>query len=378
MERRRSTRPPVKQEGIVDELRCRILDRSFAPGSRLPTRHELQRRFMVSSVTVQRALDRLADDGFIEARGRHGTFVTAHPPHSCHYGLVFPVAPGDVGWVRFWTALGNEGIALQRDLTRTVSLYHGIDGHSDTDDHQRLLRDIRGQRLAGLVFASHPFRLIESPVLLQPGLPRLAFVDPGEVQGVTALQLEAASFIDRALDHFRARGRRRVALLAVPGHGGDFHRRFLAGLAARGMETRPYWTQTVSPGSADAACRLAHLLLQPNQAELPDALLISDDNLVEHATAGLIAAGAGVPEVCEVVAHCNFPWPTPSVLPVRRLGYDARQALRLAMAEIDRQRRGEPPSASIPIPALFEDEVEGAVDRAVHRPPYGPGMALRG
>ena len=35
--------------------------------------------------------------------------------------------------------------------------------------------------------------MIGSPVLLQPGLPRLAFVDPGEIQGVTALQLEAGA-----------------------------------------------------------------------------------------------------------------------------------------------------------------------------------------
>ncbi len=366
----------MKQEGIIDELRGGILERTFPPGSRLPTRHQLQKRFGVSSVTVQRALDRLTEDGFVEARGRHGTFVSQHPPHASHYGLAFPVAPGGDGWVRFWTALGNEGLAMQRDATRTVSLYHGIDGHGENDGRQRLLRDIRNRRLAGLIFAAHPFRLLESPIVLEPGLPRLAFADPGLIAGVTALQLESDSFVDRALDHFRSRGRKRVALIGVPGHGGAFLERFHAGLVARGMETRPYWVQMISPVAAEGARQVAHLLLHAGQTELPDALLISDDNLVEHATAGLIAASAAVPEVCEVMAHCNFPWPTPSVLPVRRLGFDARQALRLAMEEIDRQRRGAPARASIAIPALFEDEVDDAVHRAAHRPPYGPGMEL--
>ena len=65
METRQTTRPPVKQDGIVADLRARILDRTYRPGGRLPTRTELQVSFEASSVTVQRALDRLVADGFV-------------------------------------------------------------------------------------------------------------------------------------------------------------------------------------------------------------------------------------------------------------------------------------------------------------------------
>ena len=102
----------------------------------------------------------------------------------------------------------------------------------------------------------------------------------------------------------------------------------------------------------DAPFKCVH----PGQRDRPDALIISDDNLVEHATAGIVAAGIGVPGDCAIVAHCNFPWPTPSALPMRRLGYDAREVIRVALESIDRQRRGEP-AGTLVVPARFEDEL---------------------
>jgi DNA-binding LacI/PurR family transcriptional regulator len=176
--------------------------------------------------------------------------------------------------------------------------------------------------------------------------------------GVVPLVLGMEGFILRALDYFRARGRTRVALLAVPGHDGRFYDHFAAGLEQRGMGTRPYWIQLINQNAAVGARNAVHLLMNPDQVVRPDALLVSDDNLVEYASAGLIAAGIRVPEDCDVVAHCNFPWPTPSVMPVRRLGYDARRMLQLAIGEIDRQRAGGAASPRLDLAAQFEDEVQ--------------------
>jgi hypothetical protein len=97
--------------------------------------------------------------------------------------------------------------------------------------------------------------------------------------------------------------------------------------------------------------------MHANQSVRPDGLIIADDNFVEAASGGLIRAGVRVPEDVEVVAHCNFPWPTPSVLPVKRLGFSARQVLRECINSVDAQRRGEAIKPPIAIPALFEEEV---------------------
>ena len=356
MEIRQTTRPPVKQDGIVADLRARILDRTYRPGARLPTRTELQASFQASSVTVQRALDRLVTDGFVQARGRHGTFVVEHPPSSCHYALVVPLEPDAGGWVRFWTALVNEARRVGSRQPRTMSVYHGIDGHTDAEDYQRLLRDLRNQRLAGIVFAVNPRRLFDTPLIRLPGIPRIAISDQAD-RGLMALRLDRFAFIDRALDHFLAKGRRRVAVVAVPGQEDSWRERLHAALAERGMIMHPHWWQVLSQAAPQSARGVVRLLMHEGQRERPDALLISDDNLVEHATAGLVAAGARVPEDVEVVAHCNFPWPTPSVLPVARLGYDAREVLDRCLRAIDDRRSGVPGSDEVDVPVRFEREV---------------------
>jgi DNA-binding LacI/PurR family transcriptional regulator len=352
-----AARPAGKQDAILDELRASIIDQSYAPGSRLPTRSALQRRFDASSNTIQRALDRLIADGFAVARGRHGTFVVAHPPHASHYGLVFPAQPGAPGWVRFWTALVNEAHALSRAGAPTVSVYFGLDEHHDSPSHQRLAHDIAARRFAGLIFASTPFHLQGTPALTAPGLPRAAITVGREQSDVIPLVLDQRGFIDLALDHFKASGRTRIALLCATGQTTTWLRRWHEGLGARGLRTRPYWTLSFDPASPAGAQGVAHLLMQPNQHERPDALLISDDNLVDPATAGLVAAGLRVPDDCTVVAHCNFPWPAPSALPVRRLGYDARRLLDEAIAAIGRWRAGGPAGELVTIPAQFADEV---------------------
>jgi DNA-binding LacI/PurR family transcriptional regulator len=91
-------------------------------------------------------------------------------------------------------------------------------------------------------------------------------------------------------------------------------------------------------------------------ANRPDALIITDDNLVEHAQAGLIAAGIRVPDQVEVVEHCNFPWP-PSVLGTKRLGFDSHAILRACIDLIDRQRRNETVPGMTLVPAIFEEEL---------------------
>ena len=50
----------LKHPRIASALRRQIVDGTFRPGDRLPTRVELERHFTASTVTVQKALDRLS------------------------------------------------------------------------------------------------------------------------------------------------------------------------------------------------------------------------------------------------------------------------------------------------------------------------------
>ncbi|MBA3684116.1 MAG: GntR family transcriptional regulator [Planctomycetes bacterium] len=351
----RGARSTYQQDRIIASVRKGILDGSWAPGTRLPTRLEMQVRFSAASVTVQRALDRLIADGFVVSRGRLGTFVVEHPPSTCHYALFIPWEPGKET-VHFWTALANEARAITRRAgPRRVSVFVGANGNADSEGQRRLIRDLRLQRLAGIIFAVNPFQVMDTPVVTHPGVPRIAIMDT-PIKGIAAAALDHDEFFAKALDHFQARRRTRVAVLSVHGAEGQYRKRTLDGLAARCLVTRPYWWHTIDPVNAIGARAIAHLLMNRSQHERPDALLISDDNLVEHATEGLRASGVRVPEDVDVVVHCNFPWPTPSVLPVRRLGFDARDVLDRCLQWIDATRAGAAPGQIVRVPARFEDE----------------------
>lgn len=60
---------------IQQDLETRILSGEWAPGTRLPTEAELQQRYAVSRLTVQRTLRELVQAGLVVRYPRRGTFV---------------------------------------------------------------------------------------------------------------------------------------------------------------------------------------------------------------------------------------------------------------------------------------------------------------
>jgi len=147
-------RPPVKQRAIVDMLHRQIIQGVLAPGSKLPTRRDLVAQFGGSFLSVQQALDQLVGEGFVEARGPAGTFVSQRPPHLHDYALIFPQLPSHPGFRRFWTALSNEAERLNQvsGSSRHITAWYGIDGHADNEDFQRLVALVKRRQLAVVDF----------------------------------------------------------------------------------------------------------------------------------------------------------------------------------------------------------------------------------
>ena len=74
-------RPADRTRLIVQTLRNQIVEGELPPGGRLPTREEVERRFGAGASTVQKALEQLRRDGFVEVNGKQGTYVVPNPPH---------------------------------------------------------------------------------------------------------------------------------------------------------------------------------------------------------------------------------------------------------------------------------------------------------
>ena len=332
--------------------------------AKLPTRRELQVHFQTSLATIQQALDQLTSEGFIESRGSLGTFVTAEPPHMARYGIVSPMAPHEQGYPRFWVALVNEAQRLHETIGKTVRVYQGVAKLEHSQEFRNLQHDVQRHCLAGLIFVANPFYLEDTDILENPGVPCVAIGSANQMYGnVTPLYFDATSVAKKAVDFLAKRGRKRIGLIGPPKLDSTWRVQFEKSLAENGQISSSFLTQEVSISTPNAARTLTHLLLRLPPAERPDGLVIADDNLVEHATAGIVDAGIRVPDDLDVVAHCNFPWPTPSVVAVRRLGYDAREIIAACIRCIDQQRAGHSNVAPPAIVARFEDELlSAAVD----------------
>lgn len=67
--------PPFEQ--LRTRLAADITSGALAAGARLPTVRTLAAELALATNTVARAYRELESDGFIETRGRHGSFVSA-------------------------------------------------------------------------------------------------------------------------------------------------------------------------------------------------------------------------------------------------------------------------------------------------------------
>jgi len=357
--------PKAKQSAILSALRQRILCGALPPGARLPTRQQIMEEFRTSRATVQGAFDRLIEDGFVRSRGSLGTFVADPLPHLSTYALVFPQArsPGRP-WSRFRAALQQAATAMPHTDRRRVIIYC-TEGH-EHDDLRRLMKDLRARRLAGVVFANRP-RGYEgtglADLLRRQGTPTVAVME-NPAGAMPAVYPDVDDFVARALDWLAGRGRRRLAAVYVDDPPPDCGAVLRAAMAARGLEVRDCWQLAFHPHLPQAARPAAELLLRTRPEDRPDGLLIGDDNLAEHVLAGLVAAGMRVGDDLDVVSHCNFPAIVPCVLPVRRIGFDARRIIEACLAVIDGLRQGRPAAEMTRIAATTEDEAEAAAPPA--------------
>jgi DNA-binding GntR family transcriptional regulator len=73
---------PPKYAQVVAEIKRRIESGQYAPGSLLPSEHQLVESFGVSRPTIVKSLSALRQDGWIETQQGKGSFVRGRPAQS--------------------------------------------------------------------------------------------------------------------------------------------------------------------------------------------------------------------------------------------------------------------------------------------------------
>lgn len=370
--RKAVTRPPVKQDEIVDELRGRIMSGDLGPGARLPNRKALREQFHVSPVTVQRALDRLLAQGFVRARARLGTFVVDSPPHLHHFGLVVPFLHREHR-SQFYDALSIEAHRLAKSGTCSITVYADEGDGTEACDYEMLLADLREHGLAGLIFATIPNDFKGTLALTDPTLHRVACMAPDPAFPFPAIQVLRDEFFRRGLEFMAQKGCRRVAVLDTKeGNRVTPPGSIIALARSMGMSIPPYWYQSVPLAGVDCGRGVMHLLFGDGAVERPDGLLIADDNLVEDATLGLKDAGYPGRSDLKLVAFCNYPWLPNTHFPATWLGVDTREILRDGIALLGAQQRGEEvPVGKVHAPVFVEELGEGVSPENAEEKPVG-------
>lgn len=357
----------MKHAEIVQKLRGAIVQGRLQPGDRLPTRAQLQRQFGASPVTVQRALDVLADGGFTIASGRSGTHVTARPPHRHRIGLVFartekPAARPPL----FHSALRAAAAGGGWSPMEIVPCY-ADDGRPDSPAFRALEADIADCRFAGLIALDGAAAPLEQVCRRhRRNLPRVHLsANPAHPWRI---ELDPRAWEAAAAARLQALGRTRAAILVSsevdPSH--PEWRGFLSTLKRRGVATadasilgldkrRPAWVRH--------AVRLLW-----RQRPRPDAWLVLDDNLILDLIAAVETLREPVPAGLPIIAHCNFPLPGDLAaerrIPVCWLGYDMGEVLEACLGLLDRQRIARRPGAAaagrvIRIPPRFAPPPRG-------------------
>lgn len=331
----------IKHAHVAAAIRRQIVNEHWTIGHRLPTRTELCERFGVSNDTINSALIALRREGFVQPRGRLGTFVSQYPPHLSRYGVVFPIDAtqhGDARWSSLLT--GFQQLACRNDMppNRQMASYHTVDEHDDSEGSRLLMTDVEHDRLAGLLFVGHA-----KPVWVERIEGRLPYVelriDQGRTTSPLVLEIPYQTLLDRCVAYAKQQGCKRVALLTLDSVLNERIDTWPKSLSqAHGVECRPQWILGASAQSPLTARQIVRLLLSASLPNRPDALVVMDDNLLPEAAQGVLASGLS-PRQLSLISHANFPFPTPSAVPTKRIGIDLRDALRAAISLINKHGR---------------------------------------
>lgn len=356
--------PTGLQDEINRQFRSDVRRGVYLPGTRLPARAELQKLYQTTPVTIQRAFDKLKEDGFIRSEGQRGTFVADCPPCLANYAVVFPYHfKSQHPELNFWRVLALEAKRKSKSSDNSFTIYTDLNGHIDEPDYIKLSEDVKAERLAGIIFASSPHLLAKTPlfedIMARTELPKVAFMGISRFPGIPVVSNSLEDSLCMVLNFFRNNGRHNLgvitAMSGIEGDGKINHEDLLISESEkRGIKLLPQHLQVMHSSLASRARALTQLLLKGAAAERPDALLIMDDSLVEAVSKGIVDCGLTNPDDLLVVGYSNFPEMPVSSVPISRYGFDVSVFLETCLNIMAKQHKGEAVPPKTLIPAEFK------------------------
>jgi DNA-binding LacI/PurR family transcriptional regulator len=340
---------------MVGVLRSQILSGQRAPREKIPTYDVLVEEFAVARPTVAKVLRALQKEGLVERLdGRRGLFVASNLPHHSRYLWVTSERPGSLEWTCFMATILD---LIERGATGVegeVIALVGVDGRANNPQYRRLCDAVEQASVAGL-FLMNSAAVYLLPALQTPGMPRVAIWAPLPHAGLVRLDLDR--LLSRAAIRLRQKGHR---VVVISPHASTLERAQKY-LARQGFSRDRVWTLQVAPVGCE---RTTELLF--DRKDCPNAVFMTDDNLVGPFLSGLRRAKRKAGTDVYVLAHCNWPRPVGRAEGVEHIGFDVREMLAAAKECIDAQRAGQEAPVRVVRPR-FVDELEPSTEEELQR-----------
>lgn len=299
----------MRTEEIIQDLQRRIIGGEFAVGGTLPRRHLLLEHYDASNMTVQRAINQLAEEGFLVSRGSKGIFLSATPPNRFRYALV--VQPSEVRMEikddTLWSAVENAvELYHEKHPEYSFSYYTIRESGAHQPEYLRLKEDLKNGLLAGAIIP----RPLDNELLdgLRPHPIAVHDSKSATVPGIK-FYYDWVAMTKLALEQLKQRHARKAALIMLATTNPVLAGRIEETVLTSSLFSCPEWIQGIFQRTDQIswAARLTALLFKPGMPEIPDGLIVLNENLLPSILSELKRLGLKPGKDVHVVSHCNIP-----------------------------------------------------------------------
>lgn len=323
-------------EEVASLIRDKIRSGEWQAGFKLPVRTELISLLNSNNYTIQNAIKQLEEEGYLTVGARKsGTRVSESPPHSSSYYLIFPEEVNH--WGYFWKALAEEA-QKKSDTSCQIKCVHRINHLNSINDVQKMIANVQNKSVAGLIFTSSADEFINTPLLDTPGIPRVAISYPNRLPGIPKIKLGLEDFIDQAVAHLVAQGRKKLAILSPDT---NIANRFIKASKTHRLQVNNAWIQFPRLGLKESSRNTVEMILSPIHTHRPDGLIIADDNLIEGAVEWLSNSKLSFPDDLSIVTLNNFPHTVPCNIPTTRFGFNIPSLLEMLISRLQDVSKGK-------------------------------------
>jgi len=330
----------MKFKAITEDLRSRIVHGEFSPQTAIPTRNKLLQEYDTSNSALQRSINSLIDEGFLESRGIKGVCVVANPPHLSHYALCFPTdSITHLHHDSLWNAMYKSAAAITKESDETIffkNYFIGKKQSSSESEWAQLFQDIDSHLLAGaIILINERFK----PPRFPEHFPYVIYdYETEEIyeHGIR-LATDHVKLFSMALNMLESQGCERIAAIAPSNLNLPSVLQINEHMASAASYFPAEWLLPVDQqnGTKFLSAAIIKLLFSDNQNKKPDGLIIMNENLLPLVIDTLAAQGIICGRDVKVVSHCNYPMSVARQPQVNYIGFKAKEILQTA---IDRMR----------------------------------------